>query len=227
MRQARVLLPLVTLALISAGAATAEASKPAPAATTPAPAKVMLPDMVKGNPKAKITVVEYGSATCGHCAAWYNENFAKFDKTYIATGKVKYVFREVITPPAELDYALYLLARCASVAKSPKAPDSNAYFSIVDGFWAVQSKVYASGDIRPTLDTLTKQAGLTPDATTACLKDQKALDALESTMEANLTKDNVESTPTFFVNGTRVAGHEMSDIEAAIASASPSKAKKR
>src|SRR6201987_6183796 len=69
-------------------------------------------DMSMGNPQAKVTVIEYASASCPHCADFNNEVFPAFKAKYIDTGKIHYVFREFITPPAELAMAVFLTARC-------------------------------------------------------------------------------------------------------------------
>src|SRR5438045_3351275 len=71
-------------------------------------------ELVEGNPNAKVTVVEYASLTCPHCARFYTESFPKLKKDYIDTGKVKFVFRDLPTPPRELAFAAAQVARCAT-----------------------------------------------------------------------------------------------------------------
>src|SRR5690348_11805579 len=73
----------------------------------------LLPDMTLGNPKAGITVIEYASAACPHCAAWKTENWGSFQSKYIASGKVRYIFREVLTNPQQYALSAFLIGRCA------------------------------------------------------------------------------------------------------------------
>ena len=70
-------------------------------------------DMTLGSPKAKVTVIEYASLACSHCAHFNNEVFPEFKAKYIDTGKVRYVYREFYTPPVEVAAAGALIARCA------------------------------------------------------------------------------------------------------------------
>ena len=116
-------------ALAAAPHATLAKTKPVKAAAAPAigayvlPAEPgLLPDMVLGNPKAPVTVVEYASAACPHCAAWNKDNWPAFRDKYVATGKVKYVFREILTNPAEYALAGFLIGRCAvTQGKTPQS----------------------------------------------------------------------------------------------------------
>jgi protein-disulfide isomerase len=89
-------LSLVLFALVAAAGLSA-----ASAAPKPAPQPVMAEEMSLGNPKAKVTVIEYASASCPHCARFSNEVFEAFKAKYVDTGKVRYVFREFLTPPEQ------------------------------------------------------------------------------------------------------------------------------
>jgi protein-disulfide isomerase len=209
----------LVLSLLVVGGAPAEAAdKPLPAATAR-----LLPDMTKGNPKARITVIEYGSATCSHCADWYAENWEAFDAEYIKTGKVKYVFREVATPPVTLAYSVYMLARCASEKQNPAKPDAVAYFGVLEGFWRRQEGVFKSRDYATPLKILGGKSGLSDADISACTADKARFADLNYTMQTRAEADKIDGTPTFFVNGTRVDGMELSDIKAAIAAAKPAR----
>src|ERR1700760_1366593 len=70
-------------------------------------------EFMEGNPNAKVTVVEYASLTCPHCAHFYNDGFPQLKKSYIDTGRIKFIFRDLPTPPQELAIAAAALARCA------------------------------------------------------------------------------------------------------------------
>ena len=105
-------------------------------------AKANTDDMTMGDPKAKIEMVEYASASCSHCAAFNNNVFPAFKAKYIDTGKVHYPFKEFLTPPAEVAAAGFLTARCAGKDK---------YFNVVDALFHAQEEMFTSGDMRGVL----------------------------------------------------------------------------
>jgi len=202
---------LFTLGLLAA-AAPALAQTPAPAAPAPAappvkmPPKMTAPDARLGDPKAKVTVVEYASDTCPHCARFALEVFPDFKKKYVDTGKVLYIFREFPTDPAELSAAGFLVARCSGEAK---------YFDVLNALFAAQ-KTAKTG-----LDFLTagaKAGGLNEDQLKACLSDQEALKALNDRVQQALNVEKIEGTPTFLLNGKKMAEGEKSlkDFDAAL-----------
>jgi protein-disulfide isomerase len=156
-----------------------------------------LPDMAMGSDKAPVTIVEYASMTCPHCAAFDHVTFPELKKRYIDTGKVRFIFREF--PLDNLAAAAFMLARCAGEA------DSNKYFALVNTLfrqqtqWAVQQPI-------PPLMAIAKQAGFTEASFNACLANQKILDSIESVRQRAVDTFKVHSTPTFFVNGKTVEG---------------------
>ncbi len=176
-------------------------------------------DMVMGNPKAKITVVEYASASCPHCAVFAINVFPAFKAKYIDTGQVKYVFREVLTEPVQLAAAGFILARCTG---------KQNYFKTLDGVFHAQQEVYETKSLRDPLLKVAKSAGLTEDQFMACLTDKTALDNLNARVERIAKAGDFDSTPTFFINGQKLIGeHSLADLDAAIAAAKkPAKAKK-
>jgi protein-disulfide isomerase len=156
-----------------------------------------LPDMVMGDPKAKVTVIEYASMTCPHCAHFAETTFPEFKKRYVDTGKVRYIFREF--PLDQLAAAAFMLARCASET------DSSKYFTMIDTMFK-QQRVWAVEKPLPPLMTLAKQAGFTEATFNACLQNQKLLDGIEAVRTRAVDKFKVQSTPSFFINGTLTAG---------------------
>jgi protein-disulfide isomerase len=178
----------------------------------------LLPDMTLGNPNAPVTVVEYASAACPHCAAWKTEHWANFQSKYIASGKVRYVFREVLTSPQQYALSAFLIGRCA-VAHSKNPTDSTPYFTVVNAFFAGQAGYFQSQQIGTVMADVTAKTGMTTPAMQACVSDETGFSAFMKTMRAHMEKDGVTSTPTFLVNGKRVDGHEMAALDAAIASA--------
>jgi protein-disulfide isomerase len=169
-------------------------------------------DMTMGNAKAKVTVVEYASASCSHCAKWNEEVFPAFKTKYIDTGRVHYVFREFLTPPVELASAAFLMARCAGKDK---------YFTVVDAVFRAQSTMYQTGDMRGELLRIANSAGMSEQQFTQCVSDDEALKALNGRVEKYQREAKITGTPTFVVNGKTVASGEMSleQLDAAIAEA--------
>ena len=215
---------LMVLAALAAGDAMAVAPKK-PAAKAPAiPAHVvpaepgLLPDMSLGNPKAPITVIEYASASCPHCAHWNKDIWPAFQAKYVATGKVRYIFREIVTSPAEYALSAFLIGRCA-VAKSKTPKNSGPYFAVLETFFMGQDAYFETGDLSPLTQSVQKKTGLDPMAQLDCVTDEKQLDAFYKTMKTHAEQHKIRSTPTFVVNGKTIDGHEMAELDAAIAAA--------
>lgn len=185
------------------------------AADTPA-----LSSPSKGSDNAPVTLIEYGSVTCSHCANWHKTGLPEIERKYIRTGKVRYVFREVATQPAPAAFGVYLVGHCAANKKTLFGTGGDkAYFTVIDGFFAEYDAVFASGDLEPTLKDLAKKAGLNEAEYDTCLKDEALLQAISVRMHNRLQADGVSGTPSFFVNGQRVKGSSLAEVEAAITSA--------
>ena len=168
--------------------------------------------MSMGNADAKVVMNEYASASCPHCAAFNNAVLPEFKKKYIDTGKVKYVFHEFLTPPVQFAAAGFLLARCAGPGK---------YFNVLDAIYQDQANIYKSNDLRGGLLKIAQSSGMTEKQFTDCISDEKALNALNARVEKASTKDGVNSTPTFIINGTKFEGEQtMAQLDAAVAAAS-------
>lgn len=164
-----------------------------------------------GNPKARIEVVEYASASCPHCARFATDVFPAFKKKYIDTGKVHFTFREVLTDPAPVAAAGFMIARCAGPGK---------YFTALDGVFRAQKEWYEGGDVRQSLLKVAQSQGMTEAQFEACVSDETAMKALNARVEKYTTKDKVDSTPTFFVNGQRLTGEQtMAELDKAIGAA--------
>ena len=168
-------------------------------------------EMVMGNPKAKVTVLEYASASCSHCARFNADVFPAFKAKYVDTGQVKYVFREFLTAPPQLAAAGFLTARCAGKDK---------YFSVLDGVFRSQDEIFRTGDMRGPLVRVAKSAGMTEEKFIACVSDEKALKALTDRVEKFAKEDNITGTPTFFINGKKLDGEQtLAALDTAIAAA--------
>ena len=156
-----------------------------------------LPDMAIGNDKAPVTIIEYASMTCPHCAHFQETTFPEVKKRYIDTGKVRYIFREF--PLDTLASAAFLLARCAG------EKDPTKYFAMIDTLFRKQQQWVVSKPVPPLL-AIAKQAGFTEQSFDACLANQKLLDGVQNVRQRAVDAFKVQSTPTFFINGTKFSG---------------------
>lgn len=192
-----------------AAVALAAALAVGPAAAAPG---VAAPgDMSLGNPKAGVTVVEYASLTCPHCAEFNATVFPAFRAKYIDTGRVHYTLKELPTPPQQVAVAGFLLARCngASPAK---------YFKVVDEVFRSQPR-WTAGNIKPVLQEIGRANGVSDAQFDACLRDEAQIQAMDARVRRVLAEDGIQSTPSFFVNGKAVDVHTLADLDAAIAAA--------
>jgi protein-disulfide isomerase len=158
---------------------------------------VSLPDMALGPADAPVTITEFASMTCPHCARFNEEVFPKIKSAFIDTGKVRYVFREF---PLDIKAAAgSMLARC--IAKT----DPGKYFAVVDLLFKQQNE-WAGPKTTETLKRIGKQAGLTEQNVEDCLKDQALLDKIAADQKYANEVLKVNSTPTFFINGEMLKG---------------------
>lgn len=163
-------------------------------------------DIVMGDDKAPVTIVEYASMTCSHCAHFQKTTFPELKKRYIDTGKVRYILREFPLDPVAA--AAFMLARC-SAQDGPGKADSAKYYAVVDTlFESQQTWAFAPNpkDVVPNLQKVAKQIGFTDQSFEACLKNQPVLDSIEKVRRRAVDVFKVDSTPTFFINGKRQAG---------------------
>jgi protein-disulfide isomerase len=167
------------------------------------------PEMILGNPNAKVTVVEYASDTCVHCARFGTTVFPAFKAKYVDTGKVRYVFREFLTPPEQVSAAGFLLARCAGKDK---------YFAVVDAEFRGQQQMFESGDAKGVLLNIAKGAGLSEAQFNACIQNEAAIRALAQRVQRAVEVDHIDGTPTLMVNGKKLGVGEvtLAQLDAAI-----------
>ncbi|TGQ35740.1 MULTISPECIES: DsbA family protein [unclassified Mesorhizobium] len=163
-----------------------------------------LPDKQLGKDDAKVTIVEYASMTCPHCAHFAATTFPELKTKYIDTGKARYILREFpFDPSAE---AGFMLARCAK----------DNYFPMVDVLFKQQANWVGVANTKDALLQISKLAGFTQESFEACLTDQKLLDDVRSVQKRGADEFKVDSTPTFFINGKTYKGamsiEEMSAI---------------
>jgi protein-disulfide isomerase len=152
---------------------------------TPGP----LGDEALGAADAPVTIVEYASMTCPHCSHFHETTFPEMKKKYIDTGKIRFIFREFPLDP--LAAAASMLARCAGKDK---------YCPLIETFFAQQKEWVVQKPLQPMF-AIAKQAGFTQQTFDECLANQQMLNAIEESRTRAATKFNVNSTPTFFING--------------------------
>ena len=176
-------------------AAPAASAAPAIAPTDPLTAPGPLPDIVEGSPSAAITIIEYASMTCSHCAAFHEETWPLLKAKYVDSGKAKFILREFPLDP--LAAAGFMLARCAG-------PDKRD--ALIDRLFA-QQKNWAFVD-KP-IDSLlaqAEQAGMSQTDFEACLNNRELYDSVNKIRDSAAQRFGIDSTPTFFVNGRKFDG---------------------
>ena len=182
---------MIARRLILAAALASLASLAWPALAAP---KQEPDDIAMGNPKAKVEVIEYASASCPHCAHFNEVVFGPMKAKWIDTGKVHYVMKEMLTPPEIVAVAGFRIARCAG-------PDK--YFKVVDDVFRSQPR-WTNGGVKPILQQIAADNGLDEAHFNACLADEAAAQAIASRAQRAQEQDGVDSTPTVFVNGVKL-----------------------
>jgi protein-disulfide isomerase len=155
-----------------------------------------LPDMALGPADAPVTIVEFSSLTCPHCAAFEQNVFPMLRSRYIDTGKVRFVSREFPLDVRAVSGSM--LARCVANGDAPK------YFEVIDMLFKRQE-----GLVENTLETMNdigKQFGMDDEAVANCVKDQPLLDKIAADQKIAFEQLKVDATPYFFVNGERLRG---------------------
>lgn len=155
-----------------------------------------LADMSEGDPNAPVTIIEYASVTCPHCAAFYEDVYPAIKEKYIDTGKVRFVFREFPTPPADLSVVGSMVARCA-VDKGGK----KAYFLVLSALFSSQKTWIMTDNPRAELLKIASQAGMDEKAFDACVRREEVLDVINKNIDSGRDQYNVNSTPSFILNG--------------------------
>jgi protein-disulfide isomerase len=166
-----------------------------------------------GDPNAPVTMIEYASATCPHCAEFHMQIWPGLKKDFVDTGKMRFVLREF--PTDQLALGAFMLARCV--------PDDK-YFEAIDmmflqqKFWTPNPKV--------ELFRIVEEFGLSAEQAEACIKKPDLANAIVAVRESGMKEFGVKGTPSFFVNGQYLDGHEdpkaaRGAIEAALAAVKP------
>lgn len=164
--------------------------------------EVEITEIQIGNPESSVTVTEYASFTCPHCANFHNNQYQELKANYIDTGKINFVYREVFFDR----YGLWasMVARC----------DESKYFGISDLIYNGQS-TWAKGtpaEIADNLRKIGRVAGLSEDQLDACLTDADKAQSLFAWFKTNAEVDDISSTPTFMINGEQYSNMDYSEF---------------
>jgi protein-disulfide isomerase len=186
-------LSLVGLIALLFAVAPAEAQSPGAIAVEP----VSLPDMSMGSPDAPVTIIEYSSMTCSHCALFEQNTFPMIKSRYIDAGQVRFVFREY--PIDNNAYGASMMARCIG------GDDPHRYFRAVDSLFRQQDQLV--GNAVNTLKWVGSQSGLSDEAINNCLNDQDLFQKLSADRKIAEDLVKVDAAPTFFINGRKLTGN--------------------
>ena len=163
-------------------------------------------EITMGDPNASITVIEYASYTCPHCARFHEDVFKDLKANYIDTGKINFVYREVYFD--RLGLWAGMLARCAG-------PDG--YFDVANLLYEQQADWARAGDpadVAAALRRLGLSAGMSGEQIDACLQDGDKAQAMVAVFQQNAEADNVRATPSFFINGEPYSNMSYADFSA-------------
>jgi protein-disulfide isomerase len=155
-------------------------------------------DMVIGRDDAPVTLVEYASVTCSHCAQFQAGVFPQLKAKYIDTGKVRYVFREYLSPPNNVAAAGFLLARCAG---------TDRYFDVVETVMRAQPEMFAGGTSKnalPTLRRIGRNFGVDGKQFERCVTDADGMKRIQAGMSATDAATPIHGLPAFFIDGKQV-----------------------
>lgn len=208
---------LVAPLLVIAACGNASSDNGKDAGKTPAAAEngmeLLATDMVLGDPKAPVTLIEYASVTCPHCAAFHEQIMPGIKEKYIETGQVKLIFREFPTAPANYSLMGSVLARCAA-----EKSGSPAYFLITDALFRTQHE-WIKENPKAELVKIVGQAGMDEAALDQCLQRKELVEIVNSNAKSGMDEYNVTGTPSFILNGTKMTYKSKEEFEQQIADA--------
>jgi protein-disulfide isomerase len=200
LRAALMAVPFLLAACSGAGSESGETANSLPSkAEAKADKLLTASDMVIGAEDAPVTVIEYASVTCPHCAAFHETIFPGIKEKYVDTGKVRFAFREFPTPPQGLSYVGSVLARCAA-----EKGGSDAYFLIIGTLFKTQKTWIYGEDPRLELVKVAAQAGMDEAAFDACMQRQDLVDLINANVSEAAGKYDIDSTPSFVVDGDKL-----------------------
>ncbi len=189
-------LAVLGAALVSGASSVvlAQAMTPTPDATFEN-VKILADDFVMGRADAPVTIVEYASLTCSHCATFHAKVLPKLKKDYIESGKVRLVYRDFPLDRSAL--AASMLARCNG---------RDRFFGFLDILFRDQNRWARSNNPMRALGQIARLGGLTPTKFAACLKDEKLQTAILQQRLGGANQYKINATPTLIINGHKYGG---------------------
>ena len=163
----------------------------------PLPTEQALQDRILGHPEAQITIIEYASLTCPHCAKFHAEVLPKLKKDWIDTGKAKLVYRDFPTAPVALASYAAMVARCAP---------QDRYFRFLDVFYKQQRNWTASDDPMKSLSQLARLGGMSQEDFDGCTQNEALFTGIRERALDGQMEFDIESTPSFVINDKVVRG---------------------
>ena len=187
---------LAALALpASLGACSNSGGDGSASAAQPSTGKFTAAEYVMGKADAPVSVVEYLSNTCSHCARFDAEVFPTIKKSYIDTGKVKWTIREFLTAPEQYAAAGFVLARCAG---------RDRYWGVVEALFHSQEQLFKGADAKVIYGNIAKSMGMSDAQFQACLADDSLYKGVSDRHQKAIGEDHIDGTPTFIVNGKKL-----------------------
>ena len=164
-------------------------------AQTLPPAEEILSERILGNSDAKVTMIEYASMTCPHCANFHTKTFPAIKKEYIVTGKIKFIYRDF--PLDQFALAAAMMARCSAKER---------YFGVIDVIFRTQREWGRNPNPRKALEQIGKIVGVSESTYEACVTDKVVHDGMIKMRNDAVEKYKVRTTPTFVVNEKKING---------------------
>jgi len=175
-------------------------SAPQMARAEMAPINDALAEMSIGSPDAPVTLNEYSSLTCGHCASFHIKTLPELKKNYVDTGKVRIVFHDF--PLDNLAFAAAMIARCSGTAR---------HFELFDRLYHTQENWARSDDPRSALIAIARFSGLTAEDVDQCLSSQELAKGVQAASQSDQALYDITSTPTFVLDGKKIVGAQSYD----------------
>ncbi|SDD40676.1 Protein-disulfide isomerase [Paracoccus isoporae] len=185
----------------------AESSDAAESETAAQAEPQILDDVVLGDESAPLTIYEYASFTCPHCAAFHEDGFPQLKSEYIDTGKVRFIQRDVYFDQVGLWAGI--LARC----------DEDKFYPVADMLMGGQDEWMGAKNGEELVANLRKigaKAGMTAEQIDACWADGDRVADLVATFQHNAAEDEINATPTFMIGGEQVSNQPWTDLKAVI-----------
>lgn len=199
-------LPLAAVAQEATAPAAAPSGAGTPAVLSAPVPPVTAADRVMGREDAPVTVIQYASFVCSHCADWHKDELPAFKARFIDTGQVRLIYRDLPTQPVRVAEIAAGIARCA-------APER--YFDVADSLMQGQAKLGEDGLVQPWLEAAVAVSGKTRPEIETCLSDPATRTGIQ-TSQSGAVEAGVQGTPTFFVDGVQVQGDLRQTLAAAI-----------